>query len=320
MTPGVDLPDLARHTPVLAAETLRLLAVVPGGSYLDGTVGGGGHAALVLEESLPDGRLLGLDRDASAIARAKSRLAKFGSRAVLRQGSFSELDRHAKEAGFGQFNGLLFDLGISSDQLDDPNRGLSFGSDGPLDMRMDPTGPVTAADLVNGLQQDELADLIFTLGEEPRSRRIAAAIVRARPIWTTTELAAVVARGAGYRGGRTHPATRSFQALRIAVNDELMTLSTGLDLAVEAARPTGRIAVISFHSLEDRIVKTAFRERARDCICPPELPECRCSHTATLALITRKPVVPSAAEVAANPRSRSAKLRVAEKLPQEPKS
>jgi 16S rRNA (cytosine1402-N4)-methyltransferase len=315
----VTLPggaDGSRHEPVLAAEVIAYLMVRPGGTYLDGTVGGGGHAARILEAGNPNARLLGLDRDPEAIARAARRLHAFGTRATLRHGSFAELEDLADGAGFGRFDGVLLDLGISSDQLSDSARGLSFAVDGPLDMRLDPGSEVTAAELVNGMTESELADLLFAFGEEPRSRRIARAIVHARPIASTTALAAVVARGSGYRGGRTHPATRTFQALRIAVNEELATLRTGLAAVERRLAPGGRAAVISFHSLEDRIVKETFRQSARGCTCPPGLPACVCGRLPTLRVITRRPVTPGPAELAANPRSRSAKLRVAERLPE----
>jgi 16S rRNA (cytosine1402-N4)-methyltransferase len=302
------------HQPVLFTEVMTALAPRPGGSYLDGTLGGGGHAAGLLERSAPDGRLLGLDQDPAALARAAARLAEFGTRAVLARGSFARLDALAENHGFGRFDGILLDLGISSDQLETPERGFAFRTDGPLDMRLDPDGPVTAADLVNSLDADSLADILFQYGEERRSRRIARAIVAARPIPTTGRLAEVVARAAGGHKGGIHPATRTFQALRIAVNEELDALAAALPQAIGRLAAGGRMAVISFHSLEDRIVKSGFRDAAADCLCPPELPECRCNHTATLSLMTRKPITPAAAEIDANPRSRSAKLRVAQRL------
>jgi 16S rRNA (cytosine1402-N4)-methyltransferase len=227
---------------------------------------------------------------------------------------FDMLAQEADRAGFDLFHGVLLDLGISSDQLDDPDRGLSFAVDGPLDMRMDPTAGPTAADLVNTMAESDLADLIFRLGEEPRSRRIARAVFRSRPVHTTRELASIVAAASGYRGGRTHPATRTFQALRMAVNEELEVLERALPQAVDRLASAGRIAVISFHSLEDRLVKQTFRRLAADCICPPGVPECRCGHVASLEVITRRPITPTPEEVARNPRARSAKLRVAARL------
>lgn len=302
-----------RHIPVMMAEVMAGLAVVPGSDVLDGTVGGGGHAAVILQASAPDGRLLGLDRDPGAVRRAGSRLAEFGTRAHLTRTPFDELDRAADDAGFTDFDGVLFDLGLSTDQLDEPSRGFSFSTGGPLDMRMDPDG-ATAATFVNDLPEGELADIIFNLGDEPRSRRIARAIVRARPVETTEALAHVVARSAGYRGGRTHPATRTFQALRMAVNDELPMLERALPRAIGRLRPEGRIVVISFHSIEDRAVKQAFRHFSATCVCPPGIPECRCDHTPSIRVVTRRPLVPTPAEIASNPRARSARLRVGERL------
>jgi len=304
----------ARHAPVLLPEVLAALSPRAGGRYLDGTLGGGGHAAGILDASAPDGRLLGLDRDPAALARARARLAPYGDRAVCVRASFADLGAVATARGFAPLDGVLFDLGFSSDQVDDPARGLSFQAEGPLDMRLDPDTPITAAGLVNGLPEAELADVIYRYGEDRMSRRLARAIVAARPIHTTTELAAVVARAAGGRRDRIHPATRTFQALRIAVNDELVALEAALPQAIDHLAPGGRLAVIAFHSLEDRLVKHTLRDAARDCVCPPRLPECRCGHRATLRLVTRKPILPSPAEVAANPRARSAKLRVAERL------
>jgi len=311
----MDTPPTTRHAPVLLAEVLAALAPRPKGRYLDGTLGGGGHAEAILAASAPDGRLLGLDRDPAALDRARARLAPFGARAVCVHARFGALGAVAAAHGFSPLDGVLLDLGISSDQLDDPTRGLSFQRDGPLDMRLDPGEDVTAADLVNTLPERDLADLIYRFGEERRSRRVARAIVAARPIATTGGLAEVVARAVGGgRAARIHPATRTFQALRIAVNGELDELAAALPQAIAHLAPGGRLAVISFHSLEDRIVKHALRDAARDCVCPPGLPECRCAHRAEMRLITRRPMEPSNAEAAQNPRARSAKLRVAEKL------
>ncbi|RIL10767.1 16S rRNA (cytosine(1402)-N(4))-methyltransferase [bacterium] len=304
----------ARHVPVLLEAVVGALRPHAGGRYVDGTLGGGGHARAILEASAPDGRLLGLDRDPAALARARERLAPFGARAVCVHASFGDLGAVADGHGFTPIDGVVLDLGFSSDQLDDPARGFSFQAAGPLDMRLDPGAPVRAADLVNDLPEDALADLLYRYGDERRSRRIARAIVASRPVETTTELAAIVARAAGGRAGRIHPATRTFQALRIAVNGELDALTDVLPQVVDRLVPGGRLAVISFHSLEDRIVKHALRDEARDCLCPPELPVCRCDHRARLRLVTRRPIEPSAAEVLANPRARSARLRVAERL------
>ncbi|HHN94253.1 MAG TPA: 16S rRNA (cytosine(1402)-N(4))-methyltransferase RsmH, partial [Anaerolineae bacterium] len=296
------------HIPVFLQVVLDGLRVRPGGRYVDGTVGGGGHAAHILELSAPDGRLLGLDRDAEAVAVARSRLAGYADRVTLLHASFDRLAEVARAQGFVPVDGVLFDLGLSSLQLADPARGFSFSADGPLDMRFDPdSGGETAADLVNRLPGAELAALLRRYGEEPQARRIAEAIVAARPLHTTGELAAVVEQAVGgRRGRRIHPATRTFQALRIAVNDELATIERALPQAVEILAPGGRLVVIAFHSLEDRLVKRFMRRESRDCICPPETPVCVCGHRATLRAVTRKPLRPSAEEVAANPRARSA--------------
>ncbi len=301
------------HIPVLLAPTLTLLEVRQGGRYIDGTVGAGGHSLAILEASGPDGRLLGLDQDPQALQVAGARLPH--DQVVLVNANFRDLHTVAAEHGFTQVDGILLDLGVSSLQFDTAERGFAFQYDAPLDMRMSPATPVTAADLVNTLPEGELADVIYEYGEEPASRRIARAIVAARPIESTGQLAQIVARAAGKPGRwRIHPATRTFQALRIAVNDELGALTAALPQAVSLLAPGGRLAVISFHSLEDRIVKTFFRDEARDCICPPHQPVCTCGHKATLRIITRKPVEADEAEVQQNSRARSAKLRVAERL------
>lgn len=304
------------HEPVLYQAVLESLSIRPGGLYLDATVGAGGHAAGILAASAPDGRLLGLDRDPSAIAFAAQRLAPFGERVTLVHASFDRMAQVAPPAGFGQLDGILLDLGFSSRQLDDPTRGFSFLADGPLDMRLDPTETRTAADLVNQLSENELADLIFRYGEEPASRRIARAIVAARPVLSTGQLAQIISQAAGRKARRDaiHPATRSFQALRIAVNRELELLEATLPQAVALLRPGGRLAVIAFHSLEDRIVKQYFRQEAQDCLCRPDMPVCTCGHRATVETVTRKPIRPAADEIERNPRSRSARFRVAQRL------
>lgn len=295
-----------QHTPVLLAEVIAALAPRPGGCYLDATVGGGGHALAVLQAAQPGGVLLGIDADPAALAATAERLAEAGlsQQAVLRHGSFADLAALVTEAGFAAVDGILFDLGVSSYQLDTPERGFSFAADGPLDMRLDPTQGPTAADLVNRLSERELADIIFQYGEEHAARRVARAIVerrRSQPFQSTADLAAVVARAVGGRHGRIHPATRTFQALRIAVNHELDRLAAALPQAVALLALGGKLAVISFHSLEDRIVKQFLRAEAAG-----EAPR--------LAIITKKPVVASDTEVAANPRARSAKLRVAVRI------
>lgn len=312
----LSLTSAGQHLPVLLAEVLTGLAVTSGGTYIDGTVGGGGHAAALLEASAPDGRLLGLDRDPQAVVRAQARLQPFGSRVRLIHASYAALEITAHREGFFPADGVLLDLGFSSYQVDDPQRGFAFRHEGPLDMRFDPTaGGPTAGELVNGLPESELAALLWRYGEEPRSRAIARAIVAARPIHSTAQLAGVIVAATGRTGTRSlHPATRSFQALRIAVNGELEALETALPQAVNVLRAGGRLAVITFHSLEDRSVKRFFQQGAHPCTCPPEAPVCTCGRQPTLRLITRKPLTPGAAELAANPRSRSAKLRVVEKI------
>ncbi len=309
-----DLDTAKGHIPVLVREVVEALAVQSGGNYLDATVGGGGHAAAILEAGAPGGRLLGLDRDPEAVRRAAKRLRLYGERVTVVHASYVDLLSIAQPKGYLPLHGILFDLGFSSWQIDKASRGFAFGLEGPLDMRFDPGAEVSAADLVNELPEEELAALLYRYGEEPRGRQIAHAVVDARPIHTTVELAEVISRALGGRRGALHPATRTFQALRIAVNQELESIERALPDAVEALMPGGRLAVIAFHSLEDRIVKRFLQQESRDCICPPEYPVCRCGHVRTVRLVTRKPVVPSEAEIATNPRSRSAKLRVAEKL------
>ena len=302
------------HIPVLPDEVIRGLRVEPGSRIIDATVGGGGHAAEILAASAPDGRLLGLDRDPAALEVARERLAPYEGRFELVHASFADLREVADAHSFVPVEGILFDLGLSSLQLGDAERGFSFMSEGPLDMRFDPTsdGP-TAADLVNTLSAEALADILYQYGEERQSRRIAKAIVEARPIHTTGELTDVIAEEVGRRRGRLHPATLTFQALRIAVNEELTALKAALPQAVEILEAGGRMAVIAFHSLEDRIVKRFMRRESKDCICPRELPICTCDHEATLNVMTRKPIRPTEEEEAVNPRSRSARLRIAER-------
>jgi 16S rRNA (cytosine1402-N4)-methyltransferase len=268
-----------------------------------------------LNASQPDGQLLGLDVDPQALELARKRLAPFGQRVRLVQASYTSLMEQLRNAGWSTVDGVLFDLGVSSMQLADSLRGFSFQREAPLDMRFDPRQELTAAYLVNELSVDELAEVIWRCGEERNARRVAQAIVQARPVRTTTQLAKIIARVT--RGGRSgmHPATRTFQALRIAVNQELEALKAALPQAVEALAPEGRLAVIAFHSLEDRIVKRYFRLESRDCICPPEQPVCTCDHRARVRVITRRPIQASAEERQQNSRARSARLRVVEKLP-----
>ncbi|MFN2186586.1 MAG: 16S rRNA (cytosine(1402)-N(4))-methyltransferase RsmH, partial [Anaerolineae bacterium] len=286
-----------------------------GGWYIDATLGAGGHAKGILLASRPDGRLLGLDADPDALLHASKVLEPFGDRVTLRVANFRQLGAVAGALDIREVDGILMDLGLSSRQLDEAERGFSFAQDGPLDMRMDRSRRESAADLVNTLSEAELSDILWQYGEERHSRRIARAIVAARPLVTTGQLADLVARTVGRRE-KIHPATRTFQALRIAVNEELEALSEALPEARDLLRPGGRLAVIAFHSLEDRLVKEFYRQEARACICPPELPVCVCQHQATLRVLTSKPVRPSAEETVRNPRSRSARLRVAERLGQ----
>ena len=309
---------LAPHTPVLLDAVLDGLQVTanPDGLFIDGTLGAGGHAAAILGAA-PRARLIGFDRDPRSLAIARERLASFGERVTLIHASYAQVRHLAPEHGAvpGTVSGILLDLGLSSMHVDEAARGFAFRLDGPLDMRFDPdSGGPSAADLVNTLDVDALADILFRYGELHDSRRIARAIVAARPLQTTGALAAVIAAGGERRAGKPiHPATQVFQALRIAVNDELGHLERALPDMVDMLRPGGRLAVISFHSLEDRIVKDCFRTEATDCLCPPRQLICTCGHTASLTLVTRKPIVPDAAEIAENPRSRSARLRIAER-------
>ena len=316
MAPGLNATHSVGHEPVLYDEVLDFLALGPGARVIDGTLGGAGHAMGILQSTAPDGRLLGLDLDPAALDRARERLAPFGQRVILVQSSFRDLEAVAHLHHFTPVDGVLLDLGLSSYQLAAPQRGFSFMRDGPLDMRFDPTQGPTAADLVNTLTSEDLAEILYRYGEERQSRRIARAIVQARPLQTTGALADVIAQAVsgGRRRGRIHPATQSFQALRIAVNDELGALEAVLPQAVEILRPGGRLVVISFHSLEDRRVKRYLRREAKACICPSELPVCVCQHQPAVRVITRRPVQPGEAEVARNPRARSARLRAAEKL------
>ena len=308
------------HLPVLYQQVLEALRPQPGGWYVDGTVGAGGHAEGILEASSPDGRLLGLDVDPQALAIARERLARFGDRVILRKASYTTLLDQLRELGWPPVDGVLLDLGVSSMQLDTPERGFSFRHDAPLDMRFDPEQPLTAADLVNTLSEDELADILWRYGEERRARRVARAIVAHRPITTTGQLAAVVAKVTTSGRPGMHPATRTFQALRIAVNRELEHVEQVLPQAVAALRPGGRLVVIAFHSLEDRIVKQFMRRESRDCLCPPEQPVCTCGHRATLRILRPFPIQAGADEVARNPRARSARLRVAEKIAAAPQA
>jgi len=308
------------HRPVLLTELLDALVVRPDATYVDANLGGGGHAEAVLEASSPRGLLLGIDADGGAIDMSRVRLARFGDRLSTFHGSSTHLARAISEAGFNEVDGVYFDLGLSSDQLVDRERGFGIRAGGLLDLRFDTRTGESAAELIAQASAAELEQIFRDYGEEPHAAKIARAIVATRsgaPITTAEELAALIDQSVPKRYGppsRIHPATRVFQALRIAVNDELTALSTALAAAIAALRVGGRVVVLTYHSLEDRIVKQAFAAAARTCICPPRVPVCTCANKATLRLITKHPITASEAEVAANPRSRSAKLRAAERL------
>lgn len=300
------------HEPVLLQEVLA--GLLPAERVIDGTLGAGGHTRAMLEAGA--GIVLGMDRDPAALAIARENLAVYGDRARLVHASYLQMAEEARRLGWEHVDAILLDLGLSSMQLDTAARGFAFMHEGPLDMRFDPTSSQpTAAELVNTLDPDELADIFYQYGEEQHSRKLARAIVQARPLETTKQLAAVIEQAMPRRrGDKIHPATRVFQALRIAVNDELGAVEKVLPLAIDLLRAGGRLGVISFHSLEDRIVKQAFKLASTDCICPPNVPICVCGHVATVRLINRKPITATEAEIARNPRSRSAKLRIVEKL------
>jgi 16S rRNA (cytosine1402-N4)-methyltransferase len=301
------------HTPILYQEIIHALQPKSPGCYIDGTIGAGGHARGILEACTPDGRLLGFDLDSQALALARETLAPYGTRVVLMQASYFSIPESMRQLGWEAVDGIVIDLGVSSMQLDTPERGFSFQVDAPLDMRFNRQTGLTAAQLINTTPEAELADLLFKYGEEPRARRIAKMIVQARPVRTTLQLAELAKKA--YPGhSRVHPATRIFQAIRIAVNDELTVLEQALPRAIQALRPGGRLAVISFHSLEDRIVKDFFRRESKDWINPPYEKIYEVERHATLKEISRKPITPGADEIRTNPRARSAKLRVAERL------
>jgi 16S rRNA (cytosine1402-N4)-methyltransferase len=317
-TPGGPASDATGHRPVLLHPLIQSLQPRPGQTYIDGTLGAGGYVASVLERVRPGGRVLGIDRDPAAVEAARRRFAA-ASGAIVEQGDFASLEAIAARHGIDRVDGVMFDLGLSSVQLDDAGRGFSFRFEGPLDMRMDPREGRTAADLVNEWSEADLTALIRTYGDERFARRIAAAIVRSRAdeaITTTAQLRDIVERTIPRRfwPKRIHPATRTFQALRIEVNHELESLNEGLQAAIRILRPGGRLGVVSFHSLEDTIVKNALHVSAQNCLCPPQQTHCTCAHRASLLLLSRKAIKPDAAELAANPRARSARLRVAEKL------
>lgn len=302
------------HMPVLLQETTAALKIERGGRYVDCTVNGGGHAAAIIEESAPGGQLLGIDADPRALKLARDKFKSHDSDVILVNENFRYLESICTRFGFRPINGIVFDLGMSSIQLEDPGRGFSFQHESPLDMRFSPGQTLTAADIVNSYSETELANILEKYGEEWRSRQIAKRIVKNRPIETTTELAKIIERVVGGARGRVHPATKTFQALRIAVNQELENLQLALEQAIDLLGSGGRLVVISFHSLEDRLVKNFLRREAQGCICPPDMLSCKCGHTPKLKVITKKAVCASPQEVQDNPRSRSAKMRVGERL------
>lgn len=308
------------HEPVLLNEVLSYLNPKPNRHFIDGTLGGGGHASAILEKTGPTGALIGFDRDPIAIAYAKKRLAKFKNRAILFQDSYLNIKSYfdGKEIKIAP-DGILLDLGLSSRQLTaDDQRGFSFKIDAPLDMRFGPDAKRTAADIVNNSSEQELLRIIKDFGEEPKAKLIAGKIVSARkasPIKTVLQLLEIIKSCfKGRRFGKTHPATKTFQALRIAVNRELDVLRQALPLLISILPKKGKLAIISYHSLEDRIVKNFFKEKARDCVCPPSFPVCQCAHKPEIKITTKKPIIATEREIKNNPRSRSAKLRVAEKI------
>lgn len=309
-----NIPSPAPHIPVLYHEIINALAPYSGGLYIDGTLGAGGHALGILDESTPDGKLLGLDLDPQALVIANQRLSMFKNRIFMRQGSYNDMASFVKEIGWYFVDGIILDLGVSSIQLDTKERGFSFLYDAPLDMRFGDQTSINAADLVNSLAENDLANIIWKFGEEKYSRKIARIICQNRPIYTTLELANLVKKAYGNQYSQIHPATRTFQAIRIAVNQEMQAIESVIPQAISLLKPGGKLAIISFHSLEDRIVKSVFRTESKDCICPPDQPICTCNHIKSIKEVNRKPIEASPEEITKNPRARSAKLRIAEKL------
>ena len=305
------------HVSVLVRQVIACLKPGPGKRYLDGTLGGGGHSEQLLIESSPDGQVFGLDRDADALAAAQERLSRFEGRFIARQASFAIAKEILAENGWDHVDGVILDLGISSHQIDAPERGFSFRTDTRLDMRMDRRQSLDAREIVNSSTLEQLEGMFRDYGEEPQARRIARAIVaerKNRSVETTEQLVQIISRIKGGRRRDHHPATQVFQALRIAVNQELQQLERFLESGYEMLRPGGRMAIISFHSLEDRIVKRAFRKWHRACLCPPRVLRCRCGWSQKVKLLTKKPIVPPASEVQSNPRARSAKMRAVERI------
>ena len=308
------------HVPIMLEEVMNGLNLKPTGIYVDCTLGGAGHSREILKRTSPSGKLIGLDQDPVALKAAGERLKEFGDRAAAVHANFSSLAKVLQQLNIPAVDGVLFDLGVSSPQLDNAERGFSYMHNAPLDMRMDPENPHTAKQLVNELSEEELAKIIIEYGEERWAKRIANFIIQARrikPIETTFELVEIIKKAipAPARRKGPHPAKRTFQALRIAVNNELNIIADALTAAVDVLKPHGRLAVITFHSLEDRIAKDTFNHLAKGCICPKELPVCQCNKKQEIKIITRKPITPSNEELEQNPRSRSAKLRIVEKMP-----
>jgi 16S rRNA (cytosine1402-N4)-methyltransferase len=310
----MPMEESLAHQPVLYNEIIHFLQPQRSGRYIDGTVGAGGHARGILDASEPDGILLGLDLDTTALELARKNLESYQDRVFLVHSSFGNLRKQLNAMGWQMVDGILLDLGLSSMQIDTPGRGFSFRQEASLDMRFNQQNPLSAKDLVNNLPEGELADLLFKYGEERRSRQVAKAIVKSRPIESTLELAKIIASATSSGRPGRHPATRSFQALRIAVNDELSVLEKVLPQAISSLKQNGRLAVIAYHSLEDRIVKHYFRQESQDCICPPEQIVCICGHKAAVKVITKRPIRPQEEEIIRNSRARSARLRVVEKL------
>ncbi|MGC9977075.1 MAG: 16S rRNA (cytosine(1402)-N(4))-methyltransferase RsmH [Syntrophales bacterium] len=307
------------HIPVMQREVVESLGCHPGGIYVDGTVGGGGHAGEILRHTAPDGLLIGIDVDDDALRESEERLSTFGPRKILVKGNFADIDAILESLNIGQVDGILLDLGVSAHQLKTARRGFSFSLNAALDMRMDQSRGPSAYDVINTFSARELERIIKDFGEEIMAERIAKMISMRRkssPIKTTAELADVILRAlpSPFKTGKIHPATRTFQAIRIYVNNELLNLHNAINRGVDVIRKSGRFSIISFHSLEDRIVKDGFRSWERECICPPSLPVCACHSKAKLKVVTRKPVTPAASEIESNPQARSAKLRTAERI------
>ncbi len=304
------------HRPVLLTETVHQLMLQEGGTYVDGTTGEGGHSEAILQSEPPVKAVLAIDWDPRSLEAAQSRLAGFGGRFLPAPGNYADMAGLAAERGITGVNGVLLDLGFSSRQIESPGYGMSFQMDGPLDMRYDPLGVLTAEEIVNTYDERELGQLIRRYGEEPRGMSIARAIIKERPVATTGRLASIIGAVLGRRPRRAgvNPATKTFQALRIAVNDELSNIERGLNAAVGLLAPGGRLVVISYHSLEDRIVKVFFNREAATCVCPPGLPVCVCGQTPRLKIINRRVIKPSNEEIQSNPRSRSAKLRAVQRI------